>query len=79
MQKVSALPAYRFLGTKRKGEGHPPNTFPQEGGLYQIQCQSVNTHRGKHRLGGTQLVESEYTSARKDYIHKCLEVAKRTK
>ena len=24
------------------------------GGLYQIQCHSVNTHRGKHRLGGAQ-------------------------
>ena len=52
---MSALPPYRFLGKKRKGEGHPPDTLPQEGVVYQIQCQSVNTHRSKHRPGGAQL------------------------
>ena len=52
--KFSALPPYRFLRGKRKGEGCPPDTLPQEGGLCQIQCHSVNTHRGKHRLGGAQ-------------------------
>ena len=42
----------------QRGEGCPPDSLPQEGGgaLYQIRwqirCQSVNMHQGKHRLGG---------------------------
>ena len=40
------------LGRRGKGEGYLPDTLLQEGGLHQIQCQSVNMHQGKHRPGG---------------------------
>ena len=46
---------YRFLGTMRKEEGYLPDTLPREGALGQIHCQSLNTHRGKHRSGGAQV------------------------
>ena len=33
----------------------PPFTLCSAGGLYQIHCQSLNTHGGKHRSGGAQI------------------------
>ena len=38
-----------------EGGGASTRYIAPEGGLYQIQCQSVNTHRGKHRPGDAQL------------------------
>ena len=47
---------YRFLG--RKGQMHCVSARPlvPGEGLYQIHGQSLNTHRGKHRSGGAQLL-----------------------
>ena len=36
IHKASALTHYRFLGTKRKGEGCPPDTLSQEGGALPV-------------------------------------------
>ena len=41
---------FKFLATKAEGYRY---LFPG-GGLYQIYCQSLNTHGGTHRSGGAQ-------------------------
>ena len=39
---------------KEEGGGASTRYIAQGGRLHQIQCRSVNTHRGKHRPGGAQ-------------------------
>ena len=54
IHNVSALSPYTFLGAKRADTLYLPFSLVLGEGLYQIHGQSLNTHRGKHRSGGTQ-------------------------
>ena len=62
---------FKFLGKKRKGERHLPETLVPAGGLYQKHCQSLNTHGRKHRCGGAQRIFYVMLSWRKkEHINK---------
>ena len=47
-------PALQIAWDKEEWGGASTKDIAAGGGLYQIQCQSVNTHRGKHRPGGAR-------------------------
>ena len=52
---TKCLPSRPADSLGQRGRGGASTRFiAPGGGLYQIQCQSVNTHRGKHRPGGAR-------------------------
>ena len=59
-----------FLGARYLVNTPPPSSSSQA--LYQIHCQSLNTHRGKHKSGGAKFApisnDSRHHSPRRESV-----------